>query len=160
VNALDAAKARGVAVEERRCEQIRDFSSMLTCQAWGGGHAVAVSGTLFGHRQPRLVKIDGCHLEALLEGLLLVVRNVDEPGVIGRLGSVLGAAGVNIQAMHLSPPRSDGDSALIVMNLAPSVAPATLAEIRALRGVHRADLVLLDRLESLRRRDSSGIQDS
>ncbi len=143
INALDLAKSRGIAIEERRSEQIRDFTSMLTCRARCGGRSLTVAGTLFGIRQPRLVRIDRWHLEAILEGPILVVQNDDQPGVIGRLGSVLGDAAVNISAMHLSPPRAPGERALVVLNVTPDVPAATLERIRSLAGVSRAGIVVL-----------------
>ncbi len=144
VNALQLAGERGLAVEERKRAAIRDFAAMITGTATIDGKKISVSGALFGHRQPRIVKIDGFHLEAIPEGSLLVVRNEDRPGTLGRIGSILGDAGVNIKAMHLAPPRAEDGHALGVVNVEPDVDAATLDAIRALPEVRRVAFVRLD----------------
>lgn len=144
VNALALAEARGIALEERKSDRIRDFASMLTGTASCGEQLVSVSGTLFGLRQPRIVKVDQFHLEAIPEGALLVIRNLDTPGVIGRVGSVLGEAGVNIRALHLAPPRSGGRRALALFNVDPELADETLDAIRALPDIESATLVRME----------------
>lgn len=144
VNALQLASSRGIAVEERKRSAIRDFAAMITGTATAGDRKVSVSGTLFGHRQPRIVKIDQFHLEAIPEGSLLIVRNEDKPGTLGRIGSILGDAGINIRGMHLAPPRKEDGHALGVVNVHPDVDAATLEAIRALPEVRRASFVRLD----------------
>lgn len=141
VNAPAAANELGFTFHERRSEHMRDFPSLLSVTADALGDRIRVAGTLFGHRQPRIVKILEHPLEALAEGSLLIVRNEDRPGVVGRLGTLLGEAGVNIRAMHLSPPRSEGGDALAVLNVEPALSTAALESIRALPLVRAADVV-------------------
>lgn len=144
VNALAIAEQRGIRLEERRSERVRDFASMISVAASGAGRGATVAGTLFGHRQPRVVRIDDYQLEAIAEGPILVVRNADRPGVIGNIGSLLGAASVNIRAMHLAAPELRGGPALAVLNTEPEVPAATLDSIRRLPEVLRANVVRLD----------------
>jgi D-3-phosphoglycerate dehydrogenase len=144
VNALSLAESRGLAVVEKKSERIRDFASMLTGTATAGGSSISVSGTLFGHRQPRIVKMDDFHLEAIPEGNLLVIRNDDKPGVIGRIGTILGAAGTNIRAMHLSPPRERDGQAIVLLNLSSPPPDDALAKVRAQPEVHRLAVIELE----------------
>src|SRR5690606_16251573 len=141
---LQLAASRGMSIEERKRETIRDFAAMVTGTAICGDRKVSVAGSLFGHRQPRIVKVDRFHLEAIPEGSLLVVRNDDKPGTLGRIGSILGDAGVNIRAMHLAPPRREDGQALGIVNVQPDVDKATLEAIRALPEVRRVAFVRLD----------------
>ncbi len=146
VNAAALAAARGMRVEEKKSERIRDFASMLSARAFSGATVATVGGTLFGHRQPRFVRVDGHAIEVIPEGPLLVLKNDDRPGVVGRVGSLLGDAGVNIRAMHLSPPATSGgagDSALAFLNVQSPPHAEVLAQIRRLPEVRSLDLVLL-----------------
>ena len=61
----------------------------------------AVAGTLFGGDKPRIVEIKGIQIEAELGRHMLYVTNQDKPGFIGRLGTLLGEAGINIATFHL-----------------------------------------------------------
>lgn len=161
VNALSLAEGRGIAVDERKSERLREFSSMVSATATliraGAEVTLSVSGTLFGHRQPRVTKIDDFHLEAIAEGTLLVIRNEDRPGVIGRMGTILGDHAINIHAMHLSAPRERDSHALMVLNISSASASpdassdrqraddarmnSAMAALRAMPEIARAEVV-------------------
>jgi len=141
VNAPRIAQENGVSYTERRSEHMRDFPSLLAVHAHTGGTRSTVAGALFGHRQARVVRIDEHPIEALADGLLLVVRNQDRPGVVGRLGTVLGDNAVNIRAMHLSPPRIPNGAAMAVLNVEPAVPAAALESIRGLKDVESAHVI-------------------
>ena len=85
-----------------------------------GGH-VAVGGTLAGG-EVRLVRLNDYRLDMAAEDVMLITRHRDRPGTIGRIGQLLGAADVNISAMHLarSAPRAD---ALMVLSVDDEVPP-------------------------------------
>lgn len=141
VNAPRVAQENGISYTERRSEHMRDFPSLLAVHAHLAGTRSTVAGALFGHRQARVVRIDEHPIEALADGLLLVVRNQDRPGVVGRLGTVLGDNAVNIRAMHLSPPRIPDGAAMAVLNVEPAVPTAALESIRALKDVESAHVI-------------------
>ncbi len=141
VNAFAAAAELEIAVGERHSEHMRDFPNLLAIHSHSGARRVSVAGALFGHRQPRIVRIGEHPLEALAEGILLVIRNEDRPGVVGRVGTLLGDAHVNIRAMHLSPPRSKDGDALAVLNVEPGVPQGALDAIVALPEVREAVLI-------------------
>jgi D-3-phosphoglycerate dehydrogenase len=108
----------------------------------GGGREAAVQGTLFGERDPRVVGFEGFRLEFRPEGKLLVLRNLDVPGVVGRIGTLLGEAGVNIGDIHLA--RQDGgarEQALAVLRLDQEPGPETLRALMALPEVSWARVV-------------------
>ncbi len=145
VNAPLVAQENGLRFDERHSEHMRDFASLLAVHAHTGGIRTSVAGALFGHRQARIVRIDEHPIEALAEGLLLIVRNHDRPGVVGRIGTILGNAGVNIRAMHLSPPRRPDGDALAVLNVDSHIPEAALSALRALPDAVAVDLIDLDR---------------
>src|SRR4030095_8491254 len=97
-----------------------------------------LAGTLFGYgdqaRQGRITEINGFHIEAIPHGHMLVMRNRDVPGVIGRVGTILGERGVNISRFHLGR-RERGGEAMAVIEVDAPLSDATLTELRAFEPV-------------------------
>jgi D-3-phosphoglycerate dehydrogenase / 2-oxoglutarate reductase len=133
VNAGILAKARGISVVERKTADAGTFSSLITVSGTIAGRQVIVGGTAAGG-EPRLVRLNGYRLDMAPVDVMVITRHHDRPGTIGRLGALLGAADVNISAMHLarSAPRED---ALMVLALDDDVSPELEAAIRAEDGV-------------------------
>jgi len=101
VNAPIIAKERGIDVIEKKSGTSEDFLDLVTVQTVTNGDHHLVAGTLFGKKEPRLVRIDGFTLEAVPEGNLLFIKSLDRPGVIGRIGTYLGEHSINIDNMHV-----------------------------------------------------------
>ncbi len=106
------------------------------------GGPVELDGALFGQADLRIVRVGGFRLEFRPEGRLLVLENRDVPGVVGRLGTILGDAGVNIADIHLARREPEGE-ALAVLRIDQEPAPEVLERIRALPEVERARVVHL-----------------
>ncbi|MBI4773555.1 MAG: phosphoglycerate dehydrogenase [Deltaproteobacteria bacterium] len=102
VNAPVIAKERGIDVIEKRSDTAEDFLDLITVRVEEDGNQHLVAGTLFGKKEPRLVRIDGFTLEADPQGHLLFIKSHDSPGVIGRIGTYLGNHSVNINNIHVS----------------------------------------------------------
>ncbi|HZS82341.1 MAG TPA: phosphoglycerate dehydrogenase [Stellaceae bacterium] len=101
VNVGLLCRERDIRVSETRREEPTDYQTLirLTARTERGSHRVA--GTLFGLVKPRLVEVEDIEMEAELGPHMLLVRNKDKPGFIGKLGRTLGEAGVNIATFHL-----------------------------------------------------------
>jgi hypothetical protein len=143
VNAERVAEARGIELVSAVHSGPADYPHLVAVTlAAGGGEPVEVAGTLFGERDPRIVRLAGFPLEFRPAGCLLMLRNLDVPGVVGRLGTLLGDAGVNIADIHLA--RRDGGGAggereaLAVLRLDAQVPDAVLDRLRALPEVREA----------------------
>ena len=134
VNAPFLAKERGLDVREIRHAHEGDYQTLVrvTVKTQGGDRSVA--GTLFAGREPRLVEIFGVKVEADLAGPMLYIVNQDAPGFIGRLGSTLGEAGVNIGTFHLGR-RAAGGEAVLLLSLDEPVSEALVKDLEALEGV-------------------------
>jgi D-3-phosphoglycerate dehydrogenase len=134
VNAGILAKARGIAVVERKTADAGGFSAAITVSGAVRGGTVAVGGTLAAGEM-RLVRLNDYRLDMAAEDIMLISRHRDRPGTIGRIGQLLGEADVNISAMHLarSAPRAD---ALMILSVDDDVPPAIEAALRADEGVH------------------------
>ncbi|WP_294259076.1 ACT domain-containing protein, partial [uncultured Sphingomonas sp.] len=137
VNAPLLARDRGVEVREVRTEREGDYHTLLRVSVKTADGERSVAGTLFGDQAPRLVELFGIKVEADLAGPMLYVVNEDAPGFIGRLGTTLGEAGVNIGTFHLGR-RSAGGEAILLLSVDEAVDDALLGKVRALPGVKTA----------------------
>ncbi len=142
VNAPYLARQRGLRVVESKTAVSDDFASLVTAELRTDVGAWQVAGTLFHRKEPRLVQVDGFGMEAHLAGWMVVFTNDDVPGVIGRIGTLFGAHGINIAGMQLGRQRPGG-RAVSILNLDSPVPPHVLAEIRALPNIPSATLVPL-----------------
>ena len=141
VNALARARERGLRIVETRQNVPGDFTDLLEVNIGGGDETASVAGTFFGAK-PRIVQINGQHIEARPEGVLLLLENRDVPGMVGKIGSLLGERGVNIATMSLSRDAAGG-KALTVINLDSAPDADTLAHIRSDGDILNARVVTL-----------------
>ena len=144
INARARAKERGIEVIESRSTRPRNFTSLLSVKLHTSAGERWAEGALFEQAGPRLVLLDGVTVEAPLEGTLVVVRNNDQPGVIGEVGTILGRHAVNIAAFALGR-EPNGAVAVIKIDRedadAVQVTEAVLAEIRAVPAVRHVAVV-------------------
>jgi D-3-phosphoglycerate dehydrogenase / 2-oxoglutarate reductase len=144
VNAEHVAETRGIEMIVASHSPHPEHAQLLGATLSGGGRTVELGGTLVGGRDPRVVRFGGYHLEFRPQGRLLVLENRDVPGVVGKLGTLLGEAGVNIADIHLA--RRDGEQkALAVLRLDQPAGEAVVARLRALPEVLSASQIDLAR---------------
>src|SRR5437868_1107414 len=141
VNAPAFAESLGLKVSESRLSAPGDYTDMLELSAAGEGKTVSVGGAFFG-ATPRIVSINSRPVEARPHGVVLVLENTDRPGMVGRIGNLLGDHGVNIATMSLSRNQAGG-TALTVLNLDTAPDEALLAQIRASEDIHSAQVIEL-----------------
>jgi D-3-phosphoglycerate dehydrogenase / 2-oxoglutarate reductase len=140
VNAPALAHERGIAVSETAHDRPCDYQSLIRLSVTTERQTRSVAGTLFAGDKPRVVNVKGIPLEASLAGRMLYIANEDKPGLIGRLGSLLGEAGVNIASFHLGRLKVGGDAiALVEIDQDPT--DELLRRIRALPHVMQAKVL-------------------
>lgn len=132
INAAAVAEERGIRIHEEKTESHRGGAASVfeveLHTATGSTHA---SATVIHGEQPRLLEFDGIDIETPLEGNLLVCRNLDVPGVIGRIGTILGEQGVNIANFALGRERS-GIKPVKALAVVQVDAPVSYAALKAL----------------------------
>ncbi|MBN1890286.1 MAG: ACT domain-containing protein, partial [Thermoflexales bacterium] len=101
-----------------------------------------IGGALFLRTQPRIVVLDNLRLDALPEGRALVIASEDRPGVIGQIGTLLGAHGINIAEWRLGR-EAPGKTEMSFINIDSPAGEDVLAELRALPVVMDVRQVLL-----------------
>ena len=133
VNAPYLAKERGLDVREVRHDREGDYHTLIRVSVQTSQGERSVAGTLFANSLPRLVEIFGIKVEADLSDRMLYVVNEDAPGFIGRLGTALGEAGVNIGTFHLGRRNAGGEAVLLLSVDQP--VDGALEKVKALPGV-------------------------
>ena len=135
VNAPVLAAERGVAITESRSSASGDFTTTIQVKMITDQGSHSVEGTLFGKNDPRIVNINGYHVEVMPRDTLLVILNQDRPGLIGDIGRVMGKGGVNISSMTFGRKQAGGD-AMTVLNLDVRPTAAILDEVRKIENAH------------------------
>jgi D-3-phosphoglycerate dehydrogenase len=147
VNAPAMAAARGLTVEEETRKREHGFPNTLEVSALPektGAAGFTAEGTVLYDGSPRVLQIEGIPLEAQLEGTILYLRNRDEPGVIGQIGSTLGKLGVNIATFALGRREAQrGADAVSLVRVDGQVSASILGPIRAIPAITEAKLLHL-----------------
>ncbi len=141
VNAPAFADSLGLKITESRLSAPGDYTDLIELTAKAEGKTLSVAGAFFG-ATPRIVSINSRPVEARPQGVILVLENTDRPGMIGRIGTLLGEHGVNIATMSLSRNQAGG-RALTVLNLDTAPGEEVLAAICANEDIHAAQVVQL-----------------
>jgi D-3-phosphoglycerate dehydrogenase len=141
VNAPAFAETLGLKVTESRESTSADFAELIELTATGENGWVSVAGTFFGST-PRIVKVNGRHVEAKPEGVIFLLENRDRPGIVGHVGTLFGKHKVNIAGMSLSRNEAGGE-ALTVLNLDSVPGEALIKELTAEGDIHSAQVVQL-----------------
>ena len=142
VNVPNLASERGVTVELTRTPESEDHRSVVRLRgAMPDGELVTVSGALTGRAQVhKLVEINGRHFDLRAEGEMLLLEYADRPGVMGRVGSLLGEAAVNIEAAQISQT-TDGRDAIMLLRVDRRIDPGVLEPIGAAIGAKTTRII-------------------
>ena len=137
VNAPLIAKERGIRVVESKTDKSEYFTSLLVIKVKTSEGENMLAGTVFGKKEPRLVRINTFRLEALPAGPMLFVYNNDVPGVIGKLGTTLGEHDVNIARMTVGREIEHGRN-IILLNTDSLISRELLQKVRDLANIDDA----------------------
>lgn len=137
VNAPYIAADRGIEVVESKKTSSEDFASLvkLTVKSLEGENIV--SGTIFGKNLPRILRINDFYLEAIPEGHILLIRNKNTPGVIGRITTALAGHKINIGRMQVGE-EAEKKQNVVLITTGSTVSDEILEEIRSLKNVFSA----------------------
>jgi len=130
VSAPSLAREKGIDVAETLSQTDKDYTNLIRIRASGGEPELdEVWGTIFAGKYQRIVRLGRVSMDALPEGPMIVLRNVDRPGVIGNIGTTLARHGVNIARFQLG--RREGE-ALCLVNIDTPAGEEVIEEIRSL----------------------------
>lgn len=141
VNAPLIARERGMRITERTCPDAENYSGLLVLRVQTADDTREFSGTVL-RGEPHIVQADGYFVDFVPQGALLFTYHRDRPGMIGRVGALLGNADVNISGMYVGrlAPR---EQAMMVLTLDEPVADTVMEQIRLLSDIEAAYSVLL-----------------
>jgi D-3-phosphoglycerate dehydrogenase / 2-oxoglutarate reductase len=131
VNAHSIARDRGIKVTETVSKASDEYVNLITVRAVAGQMQSTVSGTIFGKKDTRIVKINSFRLEMIPEGHLTLIHNIDKPGSIGQIGTTLGKYNINIGKMQVGQ-EEEGDRNIIFMTTDTPIPPEVVQELRNL----------------------------
>jgi D-3-phosphoglycerate dehydrogenase len=131
VNAPRLAEERGITVAQTRHPAAEDYSNVILCRVVSTKETRLIGGALFLHTQPRIVLLNDFRIDALPHGPALIMSNRDVPGVIGRVGTLLGEHGINIAEWRMGRSGPGGE-AVSYINIDSQVSDDVLRELRAL----------------------------
>ncbi len=134
VNAPTLAKERGIEYIDSRTSKSKGYTNLITVKVKTAKEEKEVAGTILNGYGPRIVNVDGFTVDFKLTGNLLLMEHIDQPGIIGDIGKLLGEAGVNIATMQVGRNEIGGKAVAFLMidNLAEE---SVLEGIKGLKGV-------------------------
>ncbi len=142
VNAPAMAERRGIQLTEESSPESNEYVTLVRLTGTVGGREIALAGTL-GRKSPILVEVLGFEVDLPLSQNMLIVRNADVPGLIGRVGTFLGDRGVNIANMVVGRSSTTGEAQMMGLDIDQPLPPEIVEEMRRLPGVEEAQFVQL-----------------
>jgi len=130
INALDLMRERKIKFEQIKKAEEEEYTNSIRVTVTSDKGSRSLEGTLFSNRQPRFVKIDDFHMETTPSPYMVLITNKDKPGVIGSLGTTLGAHSINIAGMGLGR-RAPQETAITILNIDSPLSEEVIKEITA-----------------------------
>ncbi|MGC8843086.1 MAG: phosphoglycerate dehydrogenase [bacterium] len=140
VNAPIVAESRGISVLEVKSTTPSDYINLITAKLFGDGETRSVGGTVIGKGEPRIVNINGYRVDFVPEGIILLTSHIDKPGIIGKVGTILGKNDINIAGMNVGREEKRG-RAVMVLSVDENIPSDVVKEIEKIEGIERAWVV-------------------
>ncbi len=142
VNAELIAESMGIEVIEGRSLHLDKYTNLITVKYFTKTRELSISGTIFAKEELRIVDFFGYKLDFEPAPYVIAIQNIDKPGIIGRIGTLLGSNGINIAAMQWSRNRK-GEKAVSFVSVDGEVSDEILAQLRKTEGVLKASMLRL-----------------
>ena len=138
INARYLAESKGIKIKETTTKESKTYADLVSIRFEKDGAFDRMSATLFGENDFRITYIDGHPIEVSLDGIMMLYKNIDKPGMLAAVSAIMARHGVNIAALSLG---RTGDEAVTAVRVDSDLSAAILAEVDALDGVDRVHLV-------------------
>ena len=142
VNAELIAKSMGIELVESRSSHLDKYTNLITVKFFTKTKQQSISGTVFAKEDLRIVDFFGYKLDFEPTPFILALQNVDKPGIIGKIGTLLGENGINIAAMQWSRSKR-GERAVSFVSVDGEVGNDVLAQLRQANGVLKVSMLKL-----------------
>lgn len=135
INAAGIAENLGLRFTESRLAEDTEWNDLIEVQVRNDTETASIAGTFFGG-SPRIVLVNGRHVDAAPEGTLLLIENIDRPGMIAAYSTILGKHQINIADMSLARDKQSATAlTLLTLDTAPSA--EVIAELEKIEGIKR-----------------------
>lgn len=142
VNARLVADERGITISETKSTNSKIYSNLITLRVKNNGSVKQLSGTIFNDKDLRIVDIDGYEVDVVPKGILMVTNHTDQPGIVGKVGTLLGSNSINIASMQLG--RNDiGGDAIMVLNIDQELGEDLKRELMEIEGIKDINILNL-----------------
>ena len=142
VNAELIAENMGIELIESKSSHLDKYTNLITVKFITKTRALAISGTVFAKRELRIVDFFGYKLDFEPAPYVIAIQGIDKPGIIGKVGTLLGANGLNIAAMQWSR-NEKGEKAVAFVSVDGEVADGVMNQLREIEGVIKASTLRL-----------------
>lgn len=142
VNAPSMAERRGIQLTDEASTDSNEYVSLVRLTGSVGGREISLAGTI-GRKAPMVVEVLGFEVELPLSQHMLIVRNADVPGMIGRVATLVGSRGVNIANMVVGRSSVTGEAQMMGLDVDQPLDPELMESLRGLDGVEEAQFVQL-----------------
>jgi D-3-phosphoglycerate dehydrogenase len=137
INAFAMAKARGIEVVTSTSEDAGRFNNLIKVSLQTNGDSVSTAGTLTPDRGARIVEVNGSPVDIIPEGYFLLISHMDKPGMIGKVGSILGDMDINIASMEVARAEARGP-AMMILELDDDLPTPVLRKVREIKDLNSA----------------------
>lgn len=142
VNAQTVAKDRGISLHETNSSNEISYKSVISVKAkFDNGEERSVSGTVISDTEERITGLDDYDINFIPQGILLATQNIDKPGMVGKVGTVLGQNNVNIARMDLGRNEKE-QKAMMIINIDEHISDETIEELKIMEGI--LDIKVID----------------
>ncbi|MFH0838985.1 MAG: phosphoglycerate dehydrogenase [Candidatus Omnitrophota bacterium] len=142
VNATCLAKERGITITESKSTDTGDFVNLIAVEVITDKGKCSIYGTLFTKKDPRIVRVNEFYVDLIPKGNLLVISNIDKPGIVGYIGTLMGTHSINIAGLTFGRV-SPGGKAITVLNVDNDVSKEVLEEVKKGKNITDAKLIKL-----------------
>lgn len=142
VNAPIIAQERDIKVSETKMSSASEFANLMDVTVETDKGARAVAGVVFSRHDSRLVRIDDFRIDVIAEGNMLICSHADKPGIVGKIGTILGRHRINIASMSLGRAKKGGRE-LTVLNIDTSISPGGLTDLRKIKEMKEVKVIKL-----------------
>ena len=145
VNAPGMAKSRGIKIKEVKFKDTENFANLIKVRVATDKDYCCVKGTLFG-KEGRIVMINDYRVDFVPQGWLMIGPHIDRPGMIGKVGTILGAARINIASMQVGRSEKAGNQ-MMVLAVESIIPQEVLEQLKAVDGILDATMVTFESLQ-------------
>lgn len=142
VNAPIVAKNRGMKVEERKSQELKNYANLIALEVEGGGIKHRLAGTIFSKGEIKLVQLDEYSMDITPNKHMLIIPHTDQPGMIGQVGTILGECKINVAGMKVVR-QEIGGKAVMLMTIDNAVEQEVLEKIKKIAGIFDVRYVCL-----------------